>query len=206
MLAAIPEHPSARQARAKAWQQIAAIGPSGAAQWPQRGARTAQAAALMGLAPSPKARRPSPPRRPTRPRRRAEPQRRPRPGGAEAEGIVWLNAGGTGPAASPVVRGARPATRLPARPLARAEAAGPKGRFLLWVDAVGGYLVCLDDRIILGRAGPDSPADVPLMGDLSRNHATLIRERRQLRAPGPSRRRSSTASRWPTRPCSATAT
>ena len=40
---------------------------------------------------------------------------------------------------------------------------------------MGGYLVCLDDRIILGRAGPDSPADVPLMGDLSRNHATLIR-------------------------------
>ena len=53
--------------------------------------------------------------------------------------------------------------------------AGPKGRFLLWVDAVGGYLVCLDDRIVLGRAGPDSPADVPLMGDLSRTHATLIR-------------------------------
>jgi hypothetical protein len=40
---------------------------------------------------------------------------------------------------------------------------------------VGGYLVCLEDRIILGRAGPDSPADVPLMGDLSRNHATLVR-------------------------------
>ena len=52
---------------------------------------------------------------------------------------------------------------------------GPKGRFLLWVDAVGGYLVCLDDRIVLGRAGPDSHADIPLMGDLSRNHATLVR-------------------------------
>ena len=63
----------------------------------------------------------------------------------------------------------------PARPLARVETAGPKGRFLLWVDAVGGYLVCLDDRIVLGRAGPDSHADVPLMGDLSRNHATLLR-------------------------------
>ena len=61
------------------------------------------------------------------------------------------------------------------RPLARVEAAGPKGRFLLWVDAVGGYLVCLDDRILLGRAGPDSHADIPLMGDLSRNHATLLR-------------------------------
>jgi hypothetical protein len=64
---------------------------------------------------------------------------------------------------------------MPARPLARVEAAGPKGRFLLWVDGVGGYLVCLDDRILLGRAGPDSHADIPLMGDLSREHATLIR-------------------------------
>jgi hypothetical protein len=72
--------------------------------------------------------------------------------------------------------------------LARSEAAGPKGRFLLWVDAVGGYLVCLDDRIVLGRAGPDSPADVPLMGDLSRNHASLVRsgESYVLRAHHPS--------------------
>jgi hypothetical protein len=55
------------------------------------------------------------------------------------------------------------------------EKVGPAGRFLLWVDAVGGYLVCLDDRIVLGRAGSDSHADIPLMGDLSRNHATLLR-------------------------------
>lgn len=40
---------------------------------------------------------------------------------------------------------------------------------------MGGYLVCLDDRVVLGRAGADSPANVPLMGDLSRTHATLIR-------------------------------
>ena len=38
VLAVIPEHPAARQARTRAWQQIAAIGPSGVAQWPQRGA------------------------------------------------------------------------------------------------------------------------------------------------------------------------
>ncbi|MGC8644574.1 MAG: hypothetical protein ACP5XB_32315, partial [Isosphaeraceae bacterium] len=44
LLADVPDHPVARQSRAKAWQQIAAIGPSGAAQWPQRGARGAQAA------------------------------------------------------------------------------------------------------------------------------------------------------------------
>src|SRR5262249_21921143 len=55
------------------------------------------------------------------------------------------------------------------------DADGPKGRFLLWVDGVGGYLICMDDRVVLGRAGPDSHADVPLMGDLSRNHATIVR-------------------------------
>ena len=49
VLVAVPEHPAARQARAKAWQQIAAIGPVGAAQWSAPGARTAQAAVLMGL-------------------------------------------------------------------------------------------------------------------------------------------------------------
>ena len=47
VLTSVPEHPAARQARARAWQQIAAIGPAGAAQWPQRGARVAQAAAMM---------------------------------------------------------------------------------------------------------------------------------------------------------------
>ena len=60
--------------------------------------------------------------------------------------------------------------------MARAGEPGPGGRFLLWVDAVGGYLVCLDDEIAIGRAGPDSTADVPIMGDLSRNHATLRRD------------------------------
>src|SRR5262249_62418019 len=64
----------------------------------------------------------------------------------------------------------------PARPLARAGSNGPGGRFLLWVDAVGGYLVCMDDQVVLGRAGADSHADVPLMGDLSRHHATLVRD------------------------------
>ena len=42
VLTSVPEHPAARQARARAWQQIAAIGPA-AARWPQRGARAAQA-------------------------------------------------------------------------------------------------------------------------------------------------------------------
>jgi hypothetical protein len=160
VLAAIPEHPAARQARTKAWQQIAAIGPSGAAQWPQRGARTAQAA-MAGMGPEN-------PGRQAAARGEVAPKV-PIPAEPESDGIVWLTANGESPAAAPRPRPAA------GRPLAQPEMTGPKGRFLLWVDAVGGYLVCLDDRIVLGRAGPDSPADVPLMGDLSRTHATLVR-------------------------------
>lgn len=63
-----------------------------------------------------------------------------------------------------------------ARPLAEARAAGPRGRFLLWLDDVGGYLVCLDDRVVLGGADAEGAADVPLMGDLASDHAALVRE------------------------------
>jgi hypothetical protein len=176
VLATVPEHPAARQSRSRAWQQIAAIGPAATAQWPPRGARIAQAGSTVA------------------PGTDAGPEGQPPlAGAAETGGIVWLSSGtkpevdfpqngtcpGLGGNAPADVASARPSMppriSVPQRPLARVEAAGPKGRFLLWVDAVGGYLVCLDDRIVLGRAGPESHADVPLMGDLSRNHATLIR-------------------------------
>ncbi len=113
VLAVVPEHPAARQARTNAWRQIAAIGPAQAA-ISTRGARP------VGLD-----------------RTLAADQDRPR---------------------DPV------------------SASGPSGRFLLWVDAVGGFLVCLDDRIVLGRDGEGSLADVPLLGDVSRNHAVLERQ------------------------------
>jgi len=138
VLEIVPEHPAARQARTRAWQQIAAIGHS-ATSWPNRGSRVPQTSAPAIEAGSPASAEPAP--------------------------IAWLNATPR-PGANP---------GAPPRPLARTDA-GPQGRFLLWVDAVGGYLVCLDDRILLGRAGHDSHADVPLMGDLSRNHATLVRD------------------------------
>ena len=168
VLISVPEHPAARQARTRAWQQIAAIGPGTAAQWPQRGARAAQAAAMVDAGSEGDT---------------AEPGRN-----AEPEGIIWLSAatkevgsaplapGGEAPSPAHSPRPVLPRRpSAPPRPLTRVETGGPKGRFLLWVDAVGGYLVCLDDRIVLGRAGPDSHADIPLMGDLSRNHATLVR-------------------------------
>jgi len=55
--------------------------------------------------------------------------------------------------------------------------ARPAGRFLLWVDAVGGYFVCLGDRVTLGQPAPGREADVPLLGDLSRRHAVIQRDR-----------------------------
>ncbi len=154
VLEVVPEHPSARQARARAWQHIAAISPTSGT-LPGRGARVFPA----GLGAEPKGPIPIPP---------------PTPPAPASDAITFL---------SPVVHHGGPAARppavptpLPGRALAGAEGPGPRGRFLLWVDAVGGYLACLDDEVTLGRAGPDAVADIPLLGDLSRRHATLARD------------------------------
>lgn len=49
-------------------------------------------------------------------------------------------------------------------------------RFLLWVDAVGGYWVCLGDEIVLGQPVRADQIDVPLLGDLSGRHARIRRD------------------------------
>jgi hypothetical protein len=49
-------------------------------------------------------------------------------------------------------------------------------RLLLWVDGVGGYLVCLADEVILGQATHGNAVDVPLLADISRRHARIHRE------------------------------
>lgn len=48
-------------------------------------------------------------------------------------------------------------------------------RFLLWVDAVGGYLVCQSDDILIGQAVPENHIAVPILADLSRRHARIRR-------------------------------
>jgi hypothetical protein len=53
---------------------------------------------------------------------------------------------------------------------------GPPTRFLLWIDGVGGYLVCLGARLTFGQAMLDAHVDVPLVADVSRLHATLLRD------------------------------
>lgn len=49
-------------------------------------------------------------------------------------------------------------------------------RFLLWVDAVGGYWVCLGDEIVLGQPVGPGQVDVPILGDLSNRHARIRRD------------------------------
>ena len=148
VLEIVAEHPSARQARTRAWQQIAAINPA-SSPIPSRGGRVIPA----GLGAEPTAASPAP-----------NPEQ-----GVLASFLAEARAprGPISPRPSPIG---------PARALAEAGSPGPQGRFLLWVDAVGGYLVCLDDQVVLGRAGTDAVADVPLLGDLSRQHATISRD------------------------------
>jgi tetratricopeptide (TPR) repeat protein len=68
-----------------------------------------------------------------------------------------------------------PIRERPARPMEEPEPE-PLSRFLLWIDGVGGYLVCLGSRITLGQATPDTTVDVPLLADVSRFHAVLTRD------------------------------
>jgi hypothetical protein len=49
-------------------------------------------------------------------------------------------------------------------------------RFALWVDGVGGYLVCLRDSVVLGQATADGLVDVPIQADISRRHVVVRRQ------------------------------
>jgi hypothetical protein len=48
--------------------------------------------------------------------------------------------------------------------------------FALWIDGVGGYLVCLSHRLTLGQANVEVPMDIALIADVSRHHATIQRD------------------------------
>lgn len=49
-------------------------------------------------------------------------------------------------------------------------------RFLLWVDGVGGYRVHLGPRIRIGQAAPGVDVEIPVLADIARHHASLIRD------------------------------
>ncbi len=52
----------------------------------------------------------------------------------------------------------------------------PSPRFMLWIDAVGGYLVCLGGEIVVGQAHPGARVDVPIQADIHRRHVKVRRE------------------------------
>jgi hypothetical protein len=141
-----PEHAAAKDARTKAWQRVAAIPAD----------------------PAPLSRTPPAAPAPASPRR----------GAAPAAEIRWLDdaRAATIPAAAPAAPAGGLPPGAPLRVLAGTDRAGPSGRMLLWADIIGGYLICLDSRVTLGRASSDGAADIPILGDLSRRHATIVRD------------------------------
>lgn len=78
-------------------------------------------------------------------------------------------------------------SRLKLVPTVNGSAA--KRQYMLWIDGVGAYLLCLGEEVTIGGPGRDAhPADVPMLANLSRQHATIVRngEGYLLRAHGPS--------------------
>ncbi len=55
-----------------------------------------------------------------------------------------------------------------------AAATGSHDRFLLWIDAVGGYWVTMSDKVVIGQ--PTADVDVPILGDISKRHARICRD------------------------------
>jgi len=51
----------------------------------------------------------------------------------------------------------------------------PGKRMLMWIDAVGGFLICLGDEIVLGPPTYDD-VDIPILADISRRHAVIRRD------------------------------
>ncbi len=84
--------------------------------------------------------------------------------------------GGTFGSTLPHVADSTPLQSSTASSLMSAAPASLPKRFLLWVDGVGGYLVCLSNRVTFGQATADGPVDVPLFADVSRLHAELSRD------------------------------
>jgi tetratricopeptide (TPR) repeat protein len=84
----------------------------------------------------------------------------------------------------PIPRDARTVIRPTGMPLVASDAETPPDamrsersgeRFLCWIDGVGGYLVCLGDRVSLGQPA-GWHVDIPIMADLSRLHAWIERD------------------------------
>jgi len=49
----------------------------------------------------------------------------------------------------------------------------PNLRFILWIDGIGGYLVCIGNQFSIGQNIPNTPVDIPLRGSLSSKHVEI---------------------------------
>ena len=49
-------------------------------------------------------------------------------------------------------------------------------KFMMWIDAVGGYWVCMNDEISIGQPTAAAKIDVPILGDISPKHARIHRD------------------------------
>ncbi len=68
--------------------------------------------------------------------------------------------------------GARRSLSAAASPAAPEKPPAGK-RFVIWVDGVGGFLVCEGNEVTLGQ--PVAGVDIPILADLSRQHAVIRR-------------------------------
>ena len=59
--------------------------------------------------------------------------------------------------------------------LGKAAGGTTMNRSMLWVDGVGGFLLCVDPQITVGRALPDAGIEIPVLGDLHRRHLRIAR-------------------------------
>jgi len=49
-------------------------------------------------------------------------------------------------------------------------------RFWLWVDGVGGFMVCPTERVTIGQPVQDDSVEIPILADISRRHAEIVRQ------------------------------
>ncbi|HJZ56150.1 MAG TPA: FHA domain-containing protein [Gemmataceae bacterium] len=153
VLAVAPEHRDAQVLRTKAWQ----------AAHPETEAHQAESASTDERG------------------RRAEAEK-----GRKIEVAVAGHLRERGGAAAPAATPPHPLLASPVPPFSRSTAptlplppppASPlPKRFLLWVDGVGGYLVCTGPRVTFGQAVLEGPIDIPLFADVSRLHAEITRD------------------------------
>ena len=80
------------------------------------------------------------------------------------------------PPSQPVTNASNGATVLDpvSNPSHETDASFP--RVILWVDGVGGFLVCQQQEVTLGQAVPDNDVSIAIQADLSRTHATFRRD------------------------------